>query len=40
MLGGTRLGDTLTNVVIPTFDVRQAQYIILSTYDVPDPATC
>ncbi|GJN40716.1 hypothetical protein PR202_gn00009 [Eleusine coracana subsp. coracana] len=34
MLGATRLCDTLTNVVIPTFDVRLLQPIIFSTYDV------
>jgi hypothetical protein len=39
MLGRTRLGDTLTNVVIPTFDVRLFQPIIFSTYDVCDPTT-
>ncbi|GJN31690.1 hypothetical protein PR202_gb20116 [Eleusine coracana subsp. coracana] len=33
MLGATRLCDTLTNVVIPTFDVRLLQPIIFSTYD-------
>jgi hypothetical protein len=38
MLGETRLSDTLTNVVIPTFDIRLLQPIIFSTYDVHDPA--
>ncbi|KAL6594063.1 hypothetical protein ACP70R_048964 [Stipagrostis hirtigluma subsp. patula] len=33
MLGETRVRDTLTNVVIPTFDVRLLQPIIFSTYD-------
>jgi patatin-like phospholipase/acyl hydrolase len=34
MLGETRVSDTLTNVIIPTFDVRLLQPIIFSTYDV------
>ena len=34
VLGETRVGDTLTNVVIPTFDVKLLQPIIFSTYDV------
>ncbi|XP_062213735.1 patatin-like protein 1 [Phragmites australis] len=33
MLGETRVCDTLTNVVIPTFDVRLLQPIIFTTYD-------
>uniref|UniRef100_A0A0E0KEM3 Patatin n=1 Tax=Oryza punctata TaxID=4537 RepID=A0A0E0KEM3_ORYPU len=33
MLGETRVRDTLTNVVIPTFDVRLLQPTIFSTYD-------
>ncbi|CAM0873518.1 unnamed protein product [Alopecurus aequalis] len=33
MLGETRMCDTLTDVVIPTFDVRLLQPIIFSTYD-------
>ncbi|CAL4914745.1 unnamed protein product [Urochloa decumbens] len=33
MLGETRVSDTLTNVVIPTFDIRLIQPIIFSTYD-------
>ncbi|KQK21408.1 patatin-like protein 1 isoform X2 [Brachypodium distachyon] len=33
MLGETRVCDTLTDVVIPTFDVRLLQPIIFSTYD-------
>lgn len=34
MLGDTRMCDTLTDVVIPTFDVKLLQPIIFSTYDV------
>ena len=34
MLGETRVSDTLTNVVIPTFDIKLLQPIIFSTYDV------
>jgi len=37
MLGETRVSDTLTNVIIPTFDVRLLQPIIFSTYDVRTP---
>ncbi|KAM3315569.1 hypothetical protein ACQJBY_033981 [Aegilops geniculata] len=33
MLGETRLCDALTDVVIPTFDVKLLQPIIFSTYD-------
>uniref|UniRef100_A0ACD5YLP1 Uncharacterized protein n=1 Tax=Avena sativa TaxID=4498 RepID=A0ACD5YLP1_AVESA len=33
MLGETRMCDTLTDVVIPTFDVKLLQPIIFSTYD-------
>jgi len=33
-LGEKRVLDTLTNVVIPTFDVKLLQPIIFSTYDV------
>nr|CAB3500596.1 unnamed protein product [Digitaria exilis] len=33
MLGETRVRDTLTNVVIPTFDIKLLQPIIFSTYD-------
>ncbi|KAG5542180.1 hypothetical protein RHGRI_021894 [Rhododendron griersonianum] len=32
-LGETRLGQTLTNVVIPTFDVKHLQPTIFSTYE-------
>jgi patatin-like phospholipase/acyl hydrolase len=35
MLGDTRICDTLTDVVIPTFDIKLLQPIIFSTYDVP-----
>jgi patatin-like phospholipase/acyl hydrolase len=35
MLGETTVGDTLTNVVVPTFDVRLLQPVIFSTYEVP-----
>ncbi|KAK8489366.1 hypothetical protein V6N11_082696 [Hibiscus sabdariffa] len=33
-LGNTRLNQTLTNVVIPTFDIKQLQPIIFSSYEV------
>ncbi|KAK0575702.1 hypothetical protein LWI29_005440 [Acer saccharum] len=33
-LGSVRLHQTLTNVVIPTFDIKKLQPIIFSTYDV------
>ncbi|EAZ20815.1 hypothetical protein OsJ_36440 [Oryza sativa Japonica Group] len=33
MLGETTVGDTLTNVVVPTFDVRLLQPVIFSTYE-------
>ncbi|TYJ35123.1 hypothetical protein E1A91_A05G215200v1 [Gossypium mustelinum] len=40
MLGETRLHQTLTNVVIPTFDIKQLQPKIFSTYEVKtDPCT-
>ncbi|KAF5806545.1 putative patatin-like phospholipase domain, Acyl transferase/acyl hydrolase/lysophospholipase [Helianthus annuus] len=32
-LGNTRLNDTLTNVVIPTFDIQRLQPTIFSTYE-------
>ncbi|KAL4566287.1 hypothetical protein LXL04_030401 [Taraxacum kok-saghyz] len=32
-LGSTRLDKTLTNVVIPTFDIRRLQPMIFSTYE-------
>ncbi|KAK6939565.1 Patatin-like phospholipase domain [Dillenia turbinata] len=33
-LGSTRLHETLTNVVIPTFDIKRLQPTIFSTYEV------
>jgi hypothetical protein len=33
-LGNTRLGHALTNVVIPTFDIKQLQPTIFSSYEV------
>ena len=33
-LGKTRLHQTLTNVVIPTYDIKRLQPIIFSTYKV------
>ncbi|KAL4311098.1 hypothetical protein GQ457_01G026300 [Hibiscus cannabinus] len=33
-LANTRLNQTLTNVVIPTFDIKQLQPIIFSSYEV------
>lgn len=33
-LGGTRLHETLTSVIIPTFDIRNLQPTIFSTYEV------
>ncbi|POO02778.1 LOW QUALITY PROTEIN: Patatin-related protein [Trema orientale] len=33
-LGGLKLHDTLTNVVIPTFDVKKLQPIIFSSYQI------
>jgi hypothetical protein len=34
ILGETRVSETLTNVIIPAFDIRLLQPIIFSTYDV------
>lgn len=34
LLGATRMHETLTNVVIPTFDVKNLQPTIFSTFDV------
>jgi patatin-like phospholipase/acyl hydrolase len=34
MLGNTRVRNTLTNIVIPTFDIQLLHPIIFSTYDV------
>jgi patatin-like phospholipase/acyl hydrolase len=36
LLGDTRVGDTLNNVVIPTFDIKLLQPTIFSTYNVCD----
>ncbi|KAL7253615.1 hypothetical protein ACSBR1_008032 [Camellia fascicularis] len=33
-LGNTRLNQTLTNVVVPTFDIKRLQPTIFSTYEV------
>lgn len=33
-LKGARLSETLTNVVIPTFDIKHLQPAIFSTYEV------
>lgn len=33
-LGYTRLHQTLTNVVIPTFDIKKLQPVIFSSYEV------
>lgn len=33
-LGSTRLHQTLTNVVIPTFDIKRLQPTIFSSYEV------
>ncbi|XP_016512947.1 patatin-like protein 1 [Nicotiana tabacum] len=33
ILGGTRLHDTLTAVVIPTFDIKKLQPVIFSSYE-------
>ncbi|RCV14010.1 hypothetical protein SEVIR_2G403800v4 [Setaria viridis] len=33
LLGATRMHDTLTNIVIPTFDVKNLQPTIFSTFD-------
>ncbi|KAF8032332.1 hypothetical protein BT93_D1294 [Corymbia citriodora subsp. variegata] len=34
LLGSTRLHDTLTNVVIPTFDIKKLQPVLFSSYEV------
>ncbi|WMV17157.1 hypothetical protein MTR67_010542 [Solanum verrucosum] len=36
LLGGTRLHDTLTAVVIPTFDIKTLQPVIFSSYETQD----
>lgn len=33
-LGDIRLNETLTNVVIPTFDIKRLQPVIFSSYEV------
>lgn len=33
-LGNLKLHDTLTNIVIPTFDIKQLQPTIFSSYEV------
>lgn len=33
-LGDVRLNKTLTNVIIPTFDIKRLQPIIFSSYQV------
>ncbi|KAI7735255.1 hypothetical protein M8C21_030829 [Ambrosia artemisiifolia] len=35
LLGSTKLSQTLTNVVIPTFDIRDMQPVIFSSFQVP-----
>ncbi|KAI7735250.1 hypothetical protein M8C21_030824, partial [Ambrosia artemisiifolia] len=35
LLGTTKLSQTLTNVVIPTFDIRDMQPVIFSSFQVP-----
>lgn len=40
LLGTTKLSQTLTNVVIPTFDIRDMQPVVFSSYQVPrEPTT-
>lgn len=34
LLGDTRIDQTLTNIVIPTFDIKLLQPTIFSTFDV------
>ncbi|KAF8012421.1 hypothetical protein BT93_I0545 [Corymbia citriodora subsp. variegata] len=34
LLGSTRLHDTLTSVVIPTFDIKKLQPVLFSSYEV------
>lgn len=42
LLGGTRVEETLTNVVIPTFDVKCVKPTIFSTFKVlySKPGAC
>jgi patatin-like phospholipase/acyl hydrolase len=37
-LGNTRMHQTLTNVVIPTFDIKQLQPTIFSSFKVKIPS--
>jgi len=39
LLGETKLRQTLTNVVIPTFDIKTLQPTIFSSYQVSIPNT-
>ena len=34
ILGDIRLSDTLTNVIIPTFDIKRLQPMVFSSYEV------
>lgn len=34
LLGDTKLSQTLTNIVIPTFDIKLLQPIVFSTFEV------
>ncbi|XP_019195069.1 PREDICTED: patatin-like protein 1 [Ipomoea nil] len=36
ILGGTRVHETLTNVVIPTFDIKNLQPTIFNSYEAPE----
>ncbi|KAI7749520.1 hypothetical protein M8C21_009661 [Ambrosia artemisiifolia] len=35
-LNETKLGDTLTNVIIPTFDIKKLQPVIFSSYEIEE----
>nr|XP_023927500.1 patatin-like protein 2 isoform X3 [Quercus suber]XP_023927501.1 patatin-like protein 2 isoform X3 [Quercus suber] len=39
-LGHTKLEKTLTNVVIPTFDIKRLQQTIFSSYEPASPPQC
>nr|GEY57479.1 patatin-like protein 1 [Tanacetum cinerariifolium] len=40
ILGTTKLSQTLTNIVVPTFDIKTMQPVIFSSFQVPrDPST-
>ncbi|KAK9048624.1 hypothetical protein SSX86_032412 [Deinandra increscens subsp. villosa] len=39
LLGTTKLNETLTNVVIPTFDIKTMQPVIFSSFQVPREAS-